>query len=123
MNQDNKLEEFSNYTDYWRELTETICKLVQLTRPITVQHQNQRAQNGKDSTWPLIDQLKKVPEECLEIMQADARNDQENFNEENLDLLFATLTTLHISNLTDNQIKFAVGLCLAKFHKRGWLKF
>ena len=115
----NGLVESTNYTDYWRELTDTICKLVQLTRPITVQHQNQRFQEGKND-WSLKDQLNKIQEECLEVMESDGM-DLENFAEENLDLLFATLTQLHKSNLSGTNIKFAIGLCLAKFQKRGWL--
>ncbi len=113
------LVESTNYTDYWRELTDTICRLVQLTRPITIKHQNQRSQAGKQD-WTLKDQLNKIQEECLEVMESDGL-DLEHFAEENLDLLFATITQLHKSQLTDQDIKFAVGSCLAKFQKRNWL--
>ena len=118
-----ELETSSNYHDYWRELTDTICKLIQLTRTITTQHENQRGQLGKEPEWSFIEQLGNVQEECLEIIQADSWGDQKQFAEENLDLLFSTLTTLHKTKLTEQQIKWAVGTCLVKFHKRGWLKF
>lgn len=112
--------ESTNYTDYWRELTDTICKLILLTRPITVQHQNQRTQNGEED-WTIKDQLNKVQEECLEIIEADTQSNQKHFAEENLDLLFATITQLHKSQLSNTEIKFAVATCLSKFQKRGWL--
>lgn len=114
------LVESTNYTDYWRELTDTICNLVLLTRPITTKHENQRFKKGKQD-WTIKDQIKKVQEECLEIIEADAQNDQKHFAEENLDLLFATITQLHKSHLTGTEIKFAVETCLAKFQKRNWL--
>ncbi len=114
------LVDSTNYIDYWKELTSTICKLVELTRTITTKQQNQRYQAGKDD-WTEEDQLSKVSEECFEIIKANYHQGQNEYAEENLDLLFATLNQLHRSNLTEQQIIFAVGTCLAKFQKRGWL--
>ena len=116
-NENEGLVESSNYHDYWRELTDHICKLVQLTRTITTQLENQRGQ------VPLYKHISKVVEEALEVQHANTSGTQAEFNEENMDLLFAVLATIHRGDLTDQNIKFAVGTCLTKFHKRGWLKF
>lgn len=115
------LVESTNYTDYWRELTDTICKLVQLTRPITLKRHKQFLEKNGPISNPLESQIKKVLEESFEVVFAESEGNHEHFCEELLDLLFAGTSTIHVSEISDSDIKFAVGFCLAKFQKRGWL--
>lgn len=122
MNSENyPLVDSSNYTEYLDELSDTINKLVEMTRSITTKHENQRAKEGKEPEWSEFDQCSKVAEEAFEVLKANYLEGQKKYGEENLDLLFSTLTQLHKAKLTPMEIKFSIGTCLSKFHKRGWL--
>lgn len=101
-----------NLTD---QITDSLWKLVELTRPITDKHQHDH-----EGPWPISEQYLKIHEEVTEASKANSRN-LVGKTEEHLDILFATLTSYHRHNFKKPELRDAVKDIITKFHKRGWL--
>ena len=106
-------------------LTNAIWSLVEFSNMVTKNHQ---AQREPKPMWSFKDQMHKIMEEIREYNFAvtvnqgeDKEHTREKQIEEGFDLLFATLTSYTIQNLTREEVHDEVTIIVKKFNDRGWL--
>lgn len=106
-------------------LTNAIWALVQFSNLVTKNHQGQR--EGKPM-WSFKDQMHKIIEEIREYNFAvtskqgpDEEHTRQKQIEEGFDVLFATLTSYTIQNITRDEVHQEIVTIVNKFNERGWL--
>ena len=106
-------------------LTNAIWALIQFSNMVTKNHQKQREPK---EMWNFKDQMHKIVEEFREYSfavtskQGDPKeHTREKQIEEGFDVLFATLTSYTIQNITREEIHNEVVTIMNKFNDRGWL--
>jgi len=106
-------------------LTNAIWALVNFSNLVTKNHQ---AQREPKPMWSFKDQLRKVLEEIREYnfavtsKQGDEKeHTREKQVEEGFDVLFATLTSYTILDLTRDELHQQIVTIVNKFNERKWL--
>jgi len=106
-------------------LTNAIWSLIKFSNLVTKNHQ---AQREPKEMWSFKDQMRKVIEEIREynfavtVKQGDEKeHTREKQIEEGFDVLFATLTSYTIQNVTYDDVHKEVVTIMNKFNERGWL--
>ncbi|MCH7865277.1 MAG: hypothetical protein IIC56_08705 [Proteobacteria bacterium] len=106
-------------------LTNAIWGLIEFSNLVTKNHQ---AQREPKPMWNFKDQMRKIIEEIREysfavtVKQGDeAEHTRAKQIEEGFDVLFATLTSYTIQNITRDEVHDEVVTIVTKFNERGWL--
>ena len=73
---------------------------------------------ARGSSWPLRDQLVKISEEHIELVEASVRNDRPNIMEEASDTILATVTYLTLFGFSSSEIEQGILKTLAKVRDR-----